>query len=208
MTKRKTSKANPLNLKIGDVVIAKQSSSVGYDDKGNRIIYKNARTSPLCFIVGVKRKALGTYVKANSYGSFDGYDGDDPPSLDVSSYVLFYECRERIDSKPFLVHPDDIKKREFVPPFCVVDIPLDKHGRGPETDPAKVESVEYQVWDACNITVSAWKTMSEAGAALLLVQREYDRKPECNCDLTTKAVGDGCAVCNPELAADLEKEGE
>lgn len=186
MTKRKTSKANPLNLKIGDVVIAKQSSFVDYDENGNRVVFKSNRLDkaiagkmpmlyPYCFVTGIKRKALGKYIQGSPGGFGDDYE---PPELIVSSYVLFYECRERIDSKPFLVHPDDLQLRGFVPPFFVVDIPLDKHGKGPETDPAKVESIEYQIWDSCNITVSAWKTMSEAGAALLLIQREYDRKVE------------------------------
>jgi len=29
---------------------------------------------------------------------------------------------------------------------------------------------------------------------------------DCNCDLRTKLVGDGCEVCNPKLAAELSAE--
>ena len=29
---------------------------------------------------------------------------------------------------------------------------------------------------------------------------------ECNCDLRTKLVGDGCEVCNPELALEHTRE--
>ena len=29
--------------------------------------------------------------------------------------------------------------------------------------------------------------------------------PECKCDMRTKLVGDGCAVCNPELAKEMRK---
>lgn len=32
-----------------------------------------------------------------------------------------------------------------------------------------------------------------------------DDKPECKCNMRTKLVGDGCAVCNPERAKDLEE---
>lgn len=31
-------------------------------------------------------------------------------------------------------------------------------------------------------------------------------KPECHCDLRTKLVGDGCAVCNPEYAEDHQDD--
>lgn len=31
---------------------------------------------------------------------------------------------------------------------------------------------------------------------------------ECKCDLRTKLVGDGCHVCNPEYAKELEKDDD
>lgn len=31
---------------------------------------------------------------------------------------------------------------------------------------------------------------------------------ECGCDLRTRLVGDGCPICNPELAAEIEAENE
>ena len=31
---------------------------------------------------------------------------------------------------------------------------------------------------------------------------------ECNCDLRTKLVGDGCEVCNPKLAAEIAAENQ
>ncbi len=31
-------------------------------------------------------------------------------------------------------------------------------------------------------------------------------KKECQCDMRTKLVGDGCDICNPELALDHAKE--
>lgn len=34
------------------------------------------------------------------------------------------------------------------------------------------------------------------------------REQQCNCDLRTKLVGDGCQYCNPELAAELSKQEE
>lgn len=31
------------------------------------------------------------------------------------------------------------------------------------------------------------------------------KEKQCNCDLRTRLVGDGCEVCNPELAESLEQ---
>ena len=33
-------------------------------------------------------------------------------------------------------------------------------------------------------------------------------EPVCKCDLRTRLVGDGCEVCNPELAAELAQKPE
>lgn len=42
----------------------------------------------------------------------------------------------------------------------------------------------------------------------LIDRRIAEGKAECKCDLRTRLVGDGCAVCNPKLAAELEEEGK
>jgi len=33
-----------------------------------------------------------------------------------------------------------------------------------------------------------------------------ETKMDCGCDFRTKLVGDGCHICNPELAAEIEAE--
>lgn len=36
-------------------------------------------------------------------------------------------------------------------------------------------------------------------------ERQAQPEPECRCDMRTKLVGDGCEVCNPELAKELSE---
>ena len=31
---------------------------------------------------------------------------------------------------------------------------------------------------------------------------------ECNCSMRTQLVGDGCEVCNPEMAAEIQQEND
>ena len=47
----------------------------------------------------------------------------------------------------------------------------------------------------------------EAEVEVDLIQTVREIK-ECNCDLRTRLVGDGCSVCNPEYYADMLKEDE
>lgn len=35
-----------------------------------------------------------------------------------------------------------------------------------------------------------------------------DIKPTCNCSYRTKVLGDGCSVCNPELAKQIEIDNQ
>lgn len=97
-------KNNPLNLSIGDKVISTAKSVVSYDHEGlkGHERYSVGVHRP-CFVVGIKRRALGKYIKGR--GAWDDYE---QASMKVSKYILFYECRERINSPIFLVHPDDI----------------------------------------------------------------------------------------------------
>lgn len=99
---------NPLGLHVGERVIAEQVCTVAYDGFDRRLFFDGAAQT--CFVVGAIKKALGKYVADFQGCSIEDYD---PPYLKVSEYIWLYECRTSITSKPFLVHPDDIKcKRE------------------------------------------------------------------------------------------------
>ena len=37
-------------------------------------------------------------------------------------------------------------------------------------------------------------------------ERVANREPECNCDMRTKLIGDGCSTCNPEFARDHSED--
>lgn len=53
--------------------------------------------------------------------------------------------------------------------------------------------------------LKSWKA---ARAAVPITAGENDKPEigECGCDLRTKLVGDGCAICNPERAVDLMEQ--
>jgi hypothetical protein len=51
---------------------------------------------------------------------------------------------------------------QYEPPFVVIPMPLDKDGRGPETDYSKCVKTVWQVWDSCNMTVMEYEDEGEA----------------------------------------------
>jgi len=107
-------KTNPLGLQIGDIVQASATVSFDYDADNNKKMERHRQyCSPFtCIVVGIKKKAIGKYVRSSSPGTYY----DEPPEnysyLQVSKYITVYECREAINKKSVLVHPDDIKMKE------------------------------------------------------------------------------------------------
>lgn len=68
-----------------------------------------------------------------------------------------------------------------------------------------LEAMEYAGMD-----VGKFNRINSACAALraALAQEQAAPEPACKCSLRTRLVGSGCAVCNPELAAELRQEKE
>lgn len=54
------------------------------------------------------------------------------------------------------------KRPVLLPPFVIVAIGLNEDGEGPETDPTKIASTQWEIWDAANETVSIHPTQEEA----------------------------------------------
>jgi hypothetical protein len=54
---------------------------------------------------------------------------------------------------------------ELSPPFYVIEMPFNERGQGPETDPAKVVAISWEVWDQLFLTVCS--TGDEATARLI-----------------------------------------
>ena len=49
-----------------------------------------------------------------------------------------------------------------VPPYFVIDMPLNEAGEGPEMDQSLVRQVVYQIWDSNNVTVKMFKSPRKA----------------------------------------------
>lgn len=67
----------------------------------------------------------------------------------------------------------EIDKRTFVAPFCIIPMPLNKYGEGPETNPRKVVQTIYAVWDGTNHTVSEHPSELEAQQTLQELQETF-----------------------------------
>lgn len=62
-------------------------------------------------------------------------------------------------------------------------------------EPLVVHKRNFKPWLVTMPATTFWK----------LLRGDFEVKPKtCHCDMKTKTTGDGCAVCNPELAEDLE----
>jgi len=61
---------------------------------------------------------------------------------------------------------------KFVPPFTIIRMPKGASGQGPEMDPALVQSVDWEIWDAAMQTVSTHGSEAEAWTALFKLTNE------------------------------------
>lgn len=62
------------------------------------------------------------------------------------------------------------------------------------------ESAEY--WSEYDVPVGIVDRINDA-----IAKAVGDTPPKCRCNFRQKTVGDGCAICNPELAADYATDG-
>lgn len=106
---RVSTKINPLGLRIGELVKVARIAFIGYNEHGVKELTFSEEIHITCTVVGVVKRALGKYVKGRHYHNL-GLDPPDyeQPSLKVSKYVRLYQCKTRLEEKPFLVHPDDV----------------------------------------------------------------------------------------------------
>lgn len=51
---------------------------------------------------------------------------------------------------------------EFIEPYCVVCMPLNEDGNGPEIDPSRVAKNVWEVWDSMFATVATFDSQEEA----------------------------------------------
>jgi hypothetical protein len=94
---------------IGTKVDILAKAYVNYNEQQKRVLYRDIVPPITCQVCGVVRKALGKYHRGGKENKFQFDDYPDPPYLKVSTYIFLYECRTKLNSKPFLVHPDDIR---------------------------------------------------------------------------------------------------
>ena len=99
----KASPVNPLGLKLGDEVRVRRTCAVEYDKHGEKKLEYGEDLHFLAVVVGLAKRALGTYVGPTYF------DSDEPASLKVSKYVRLYEVKITLAATPSLVHPDDIE---------------------------------------------------------------------------------------------------
>lgn len=103
---------------IGDRVVIKAVTTMGYDEDNNRKPYKDEFTKPQrSIIVGAVRRRLGKYKKNSgrpsyTFSYFGEYEEYTPPELKVTGTILLYQCRCSMTSGIVDVAPEDISKEE------------------------------------------------------------------------------------------------
>lgn len=95
-------------LSIGDKVLVKCTTSMGYDEDRQRRAYRDESTKPFeAFIVGQVCSPLGEYSPGTQGSAFG--DDYDPPYLAVSGTVKLWKVRKKLRSREVLVQDEDLE---------------------------------------------------------------------------------------------------
>lgn len=93
---------------IGDIVIVKTKTVMGYDDDNNRVPFDEQIEAQKMYIIGAVSRRLGKYLKGGTIYSLDGLDYD-PPEFKATGSVLLYQCRKSLKSKIIEVRPENLE---------------------------------------------------------------------------------------------------
>ena len=100
---------NPLGLSIGDQVKVSATTTVEYNDEGDKVLVEHPCNSKRVMIItGTVKKATGKYIKG--WGGFYDPESYEQAQLKIDKYHWLYECKRFINDKPQLVHSDNIEK--------------------------------------------------------------------------------------------------
>lgn len=103
------------NLTIGDRVIVRAVSALGYANERDRVVFTQQAEKPFdAVIVGLAVKYLGTYRGSH----WPDHSGEhDPPHLKVTGSVTLWEVRNGMVNKPLLVRDEDLYLTDL--PFTI-----------------------------------------------------------------------------------------
>jgi len=103
-SKQRKNTSNPLELTIGQKVKIKYVSKVNYIGEQKQVVKRPMERET--YIIGIVKKAIGTYINGTGYSSIEDYE---QARLAVSSYIWLYQTRETMSSPILLVSTEDIE---------------------------------------------------------------------------------------------------
>ena len=103
-------------MKIGDPIIVRATTSVGYDADGNRDAVRDECVPFKAVIIGHRTKMLGKIGSPLRGGEFGEYY--EPACLRVSGSVGLWEIRHGLTNSPMLVADDDFDR---IDPFDLLN---------------------------------------------------------------------------------------